>query len=152
MQIKFSVLASAIVLAAFATGCAGPEKKLGRGINNVTEFVRMGEIRRSQEQTYLWDGAPSSYTTGVIKGFNRSMVRTGVGLYEIVTFPIPSYDPVLRPGGPILPDATVDPDFPDSYKPNVRNSSAVEPDASMGFAGGDIMPWFPGSRFRIYDY
>lgn len=152
MQIKFSLLASAIVLAGFAVGCAGPEKKLGRGINNATEFVRMGEIRRSQEQTYLWDGAASSYTTGVIKGFNRSLVRTGVGLYEIVTFPIPSYDPVLRPGGPILPDATVDPTFPDSYKPNVRNSSAVEPDASLGFAGGDIVPFFPGSRFRIYDY
>ena len=128
------------------------KKKLGRGITNLTEFTRMGEIRRSQEQTYLWEGASSAYTTGLIKGFNRFWRRKSIGLYEVVTFPIPGYDPILRPGGPILPDATVGPAYPDSYRPNVRNSSAIEPDASMGFAGGDIVPWFPGSRFRIYDY
>ena len=152
MQNKFSLLVAAVALAAFAAGCAGPVKKLGRGITNLPEFTRIGEIRRSQEQPYLWEGASSAYTTGLIKGFNRSMVRTGIGLYEVVTFPIPGYDPILRPGGPILPDATVGPAYPDSYRPNVRNSSAIEPDASMGFAGGDIVPWFPGSRFRIYDY
>ena len=39
----FAVVACAVVLA----GCAGPERKLGRGINNMLEFTRGGEIRRS---------------------------------------------------------------------------------------------------------
>ena len=145
-----TVVASGIVL--LAAGCAGPEKKLGRGITNVTEFARMGEIRRSYEQTYLWDGPAAAYSSGVIKGINRSVVRTLVGAYEVVTFPIPSYDPVLRPGGPILPDATVGPTFPDSYAPNIMSGSAIEPDANLGFSGGDLAPFVPGSRFRIYDY
>ena len=152
MRNKLALIASATALAALFSGCAGPEKKLGRGFNNVTEFARMGEIRRSVEQSYLFDGPSSAYTSGVIRGFNRSVVRTVVGAYEIVTFPIPSYDPILHPGGPILPDATVGPVFPDSYKPNVMSGSAIEPDANLGFSGGDVAPFVPGSRFRIYDY
>lgn len=143
---------AALVLAFLTAGCSGPEKKLGRGINNLTEFARLGEINRSVEQTALWDGAPTAYTTGFIKGINRSLVRTGVGLYEVVTFPIPSYDPVLRPGGPILPDASVDPAYPDSYKPRLIASPTFETDANMGFSGGDVIPFVPGSRFRIFDY
>src|SRR5438445_7541400 len=60
-------------------GCAGPERKLGRGINNVLEFTRGGEIRRSMEQTALWDGTDAAYTTGFIRGFNRRVARTFVG-------------------------------------------------------------------------
>jgi putative exosortase-associated protein (TIGR04073 family) len=152
MRSKLSLLAVAAMAGLLAAGCAGPEKKLGRGINNATEFARLGEIRRSVEQTALWDGAPSAYTTGVIKGLNRSVVRTMVGLYEVITFPIPGYDPILRPGGPILPDATVDPAFPESYQPHLMSEGTFEPDAALGFGGGDVMPFLPGSRFRIFDY
>lgn len=146
----FPMVAALTVL--FAAGCAGPEKKLGRGINNLTEFARLGEISRSVEQTFLWDGPQSAYTTGLIRGINRSLVRTGVGLYEVVTFPIPSYDPVLRPGGPILHDASVNPTYAASYTPHMISSSTFEPDAALGFSGGDIAPFVPGSRFRIFDY
>ncbi len=75
----------AAALALIFVGCAGPEDKLGRGLRNSTELLRMGEIQRSMEQTYLWDGAGRARTTGFIRGFNRTMVRTGLGLYEIVT-------------------------------------------------------------------
>ncbi len=149
---KLWTLAAAGLMAAFAVGCAGPEKKLGRGINNATEFARLGEIRRSVEQTALFDGPSVAYTSGVIKGFDRSMVRTLVGAYEIITFPIPSYDPILRPGGPILPDATVGPAFPDSYSPALISDTTFEPDNHTGFSGGDIVPFVPGSRFHIFDY
>jgi putative exosortase-associated protein (TIGR04073 family) len=152
MRSKLSLVAVATLATLFAAGCAGPEKKLGRGFNNLTEFARLGEINRSVEQTFLWDGAPSAYTTGFIRGLNRSLVRTGVGLYEVVTFPIPSYDPILRPGGPILHDATVDPAYPDSYTPHMIASTTFEPDAAVGFSGGDVAPFIPGSRFRIFDY
>jgi putative exosortase-associated protein (TIGR04073 family) len=152
MRSKLTVVVAAAALMTLAAGCAGPEKKLGRGLNNMTEFVRLGEIRRSVEQTALWDSAPTAYTTGFLRGLNRSLVRTGVGLYEVITSPFPSYDPILRPGGPILPDATVDPDFPESYTPHLFSDVTFEPDAALGFSGGDSMPFIPGSRFRVFDY
>lgn len=126
-----------------AAGCAGPEKKLGRGMNNVTEFARMGEIRRSMEQTGIWESPHQAYTTGVIRGVNRSFARTAVGFYEMVTFPFPPYDPVFLPADPV---------YPDSYTPALIADPTFGPDASLGFSGGDVVPFVPGSRFRIFDY
>ncbi|NLH74295.1 MAG: exosortase system-associated protein, TIGR04073 family [Verrucomicrobia bacterium] len=151
MRTRLSIAVGCVVVL-LACGCSGPEKKLGRGLNNVTEFARMGEIRRSFEQTALWDGPAAAYTTGVIRGFNRSVVRTAVGLYEVATFPIPSYDPVLKPNNPIYPDMTVDPAFPDSDVPRLIADPTVGPDSATGYAGGDVFPFVPGSRFRIFDY
>jgi putative exosortase-associated protein (TIGR04073 family) len=134
-----AIAAAALLL----TGCAGPERKFGRGMNNVTEFARMGEIRRSMEQTALWEGSDQAYSVGLMRGINRSLVRSGVGIYEILTFPIPSYDPVFFPEHPVYPDA---------YKPNFVSDPSWGPDSHLGFAGGDIAPHVPGSRFAIFDY
>lgn len=135
-----------------ATGCAGPERKLGRGVNNLTEFARMGEIRRSVEQSALYEPNEVAYTSGFFRGFNRSMARTVVGAFEVLTFPIPSYEPYLKPGNSLIPDITEHPVYPDSYKPRLITDSAFETDRQMGFTGGDIAPIVPGSRFRIFDY
>ena len=99
MQLRtiVAIAAAALVL----TGCAGPERKFGRGLNNATEFARMGELRRSMEQTALWDGTDQAYTTGLFRGINRSLVRTGVGIYEVLTFPIADKDGFS--GGDIFP-------------------------------------------------
>lgn len=131
------------VLVLLSSGCAGPEKKLGRGINNSMEMLRMGELRRSVEQTAIWDGPDTAYTTGMIRGMNRTLARTAVGLYEVITFPIPSYDPNFLPENPV---------YPDSYRPNRIADPTFGPDAALGFSGGDIAPMVPGSRFRIFDY
>ncbi len=139
----FSLLALLTVVALFSAGCAGPEKKLGRGMLNLTEFARMGEIRRSMEQTSLWDEPQTTFTTGFVKGFNKSVARTAVGLYEVVTFPFPGYDPVIHPEYPV---------FPDSYKPKLIEDPMFGPDGALGFSGGDVAPMLPGSRFRIFDY
>lgn len=143
MRITFPFLASMTAVTLLAIGCAGPERKLGRGVLNATEFARLGEVRRSMEQTALWDNTDASYTTGLFHGITRSMARTGVGLYEIVTFPIPSYDPVFLPEYPV---------YPDSYRPHLLEDSTFAPDGALGFSGGDIAPMVPGSRFRIFDY
>ena len=90
MQISISLLAAAAI-SLFSVGCAGPEQKLGRGMRNVTEFARLGEMQRSIEQTTLWDGN-KGFSTGVLRGLNRSVARTGIGLWEVVTFPFPSYE------------------------------------------------------------
>lgn len=147
MRIKSSVAITLLAAVALATGCAGPERKLGRGITNVTEFARGGEISRSVEQTAIFNSPEQGYTTGFIHGFDRSVVRTLVGAYEIVTFPIPNasgkdYGPVLYPEDPV---------YPDSYRPGLVADSVFSPDTSLGFSGGDVFPLSPGSRFRIFD-
>lgn len=125
----------------------GPERKLGRGINNLMEIVRGGEIRRSQEQTAIFGNPDVAYSTGFIHGFNRTMVRTGVGLYEMLTFPIPNgpgrdYGPIYLPENPV---------YNDSYKPGVLADQIFATDIHLGFSGGEVAPFIPGSRFRIFD-
>jgi len=46
---------------------------------------------------------------------------------------------------------TVNPVYPDSYKPHLLADPTFGPDNSLGFSGGDVAPIIPGSRFRIFD-
>jgi putative exosortase-associated protein (TIGR04073 family) len=148
MRNKASYFLSLIAVAGLVAGCAGPEQKLGRGMNNLVEFARMGELRRSMEQAAIFDTPGyGGITTGIIHGIDRSFARTGVGLYEVLTFPIPNnfrgeYTPLILPADPV---------YPDSYKPDWIADSMLEPDGSLGFAGGDIAPYLPGSRFHVFD-
>ena len=135
--------ALSVLAAGLFAGCAGPEQKLGRGINNVTEFARMGEIRRSVEQTAIWESTDQAYTTGFIRGVNRSLARTAVGAFEIVSFPFLPFDPIFLPSDPV---------YPDSYRPSLIADPTFGADANLGFSGGDIAPMVPGSRFRVFDY
>lgn len=139
----FSMLAAAVIVMG-ATGCAGPEKKFGRGLSNLVEPVRMGEIRREVEQTAIFYSPTEGYTRGFITGLNKTLVRTGVGVYELVTFPIPSYDPVLTDY------LTPNPPYPASYAPSLVSGPTFDTDTSLGFSGGDVAPMVPGSRFYIF--
>lgn len=134
-----AIAAAAVIL----TGCAGPERKFSRGLSNATSAISLGEIRRSVEQTAVWEGNDQAYTLGFVRGLNRTLVRTGVGVYEIITFPFPSYDPVFLPEQPVYPDAN---------RPRFISDPSWAPDTSLGFSGGDVAPMVPGSRFRIFDY
>lgn len=150
MQNKLSFLGAVLVTGLLASGCAGPEKKLGRGMNNFYDLVRGGEMRRTVEQSALFDSPETAYTTGVIRGFNRTMARAGIGLYEIVTAPIPNHRGADY--GPICTRyLKSDPVYPDSYKPRLIEDSTFATDSSIGFSGGDIAPMIPGSRFRLFD-
>ena len=135
---QFSLLVGVVAL---ASGCASAERKLGRGLNNLTEPLRLGEFGRSYEQAYLWDGADASTSVGVIKGINRTIGRTIVGAVEVATFPIPS-EPYFKPTHPV---------YPDVYKPNVLDSSSIQADKAIGFDSGDVAPFLPGSRFSIFE-
>jgi len=150
MQNKLSFLGVTLMTGFLAVGCAGPEQKLGRGMNNVYDLVRGGEMRRTVEQSALFDSPDTAYTTGVIRGFNRTMARAGLGLYEIVTAPIPNHS-----GGDYGPICTrhfkAEPVYPDSHKPHLIEDSTFATDTSIGFSGGDIAPMIPGSRFRLFD-
>jgi putative exosortase-associated protein (TIGR04073 family) len=143
------LLAVAALAALFASGCAGPEQKLGRGMRNFYEIVRLGELRRSIEQTSVFESPGAGATVGVVRGLDRSMARAGVGLFEIVTWPVPmpgsGYDPILTRY--LAPD----PVYPDSYKPGLTSCSTLDTDTYTGFPGGDIAPFIPGSRFKVFD-
>jgi putative exosortase-associated protein (TIGR04073 family) len=148
MHKKVFYFLSLIAVSSLVAGCAGPEQKLGRGMNNMVEFARMGEMQRSMEQSAIFDtSGHGGITTGVIHGIDRSFARTGAGLYEVLTFPIPNgpngdYRPVFHPSDPI---------YPDSYKPDWLADPFIQPDTALGFAGGDVAPWSPGSRFHVFD-
>jgi putative exosortase-associated protein (TIGR04073 family) len=105
----------------------------------------MGEMRRSIEQTSVFESPVDGYTTGLARGFDRTLVRTGVGVYEMVTFPIPPYHPVLTRY------ITPEPAYPESYKPGRISAGLFDTDTYMGFSGGDVAPWLPDSRFRVFD-
>jgi putative exosortase-associated protein (TIGR04073 family) len=164
MRTVFSL--SVAVVALVFTGCAGPENKLGRGVSNLTAFIHGGDIGRSVEQTAVWEGPERAHTTGIIRGFNRAVARTGIGVYEVVTFPFPPYKPVvdsttrLYPdpsirtkdypyGGLVLPEYR---SYPDSYRPGLFDDSIFFTDNALGFSGGDVFPLSPGSRFNTLGY
>lgn len=145
MRKPASLLGAVLLVGLLASGCAGPEKKFGRGLTNVGEVIRWSDMRRSIEQTALFESPDAAYATGFVRGLNKTLARTGLGIYEIVTFPIPSYDPIwtsyLTPG----------PTYPDNYKPRLLEDSMFATDTAIGFSGGDVVPMVPGSRFRIFD-
>ena len=135
----------ALTVALFAAGCAGPEQKLGRGVSNSWDIIRLGEMRRSVEQSAVLDSPGEGYTTGVIRGFNRTAARTGLGIYEIVTFPIPPYHPIATK------HFSAQPAYPESYKPGLISNPLFDTDTYTGFSGGDIAPFVPGSRFSVFN-
>jgi putative exosortase-associated protein (TIGR04073 family) len=145
MRNVIPLLALAGLAALFTSGCAGPEQKLGRGVSNTLEITRLGEMRRSIEQTAVFESPSAGYTAGVVSGLNRTLARTGLGIYEIVTAPLPPYHPIwtsyLSPG----------PVYPESYKPGLISDSTFDTDTYTGFSGGDVAPFIPGSRFRMFD-
>jgi putative exosortase-associated protein (TIGR04073 family) len=138
-------LAIAALAAVFTSGCAGPENKLGRGVSDVFEPARLGEMRRSVEQTTIFDSPSAGYATGLARGFDHTVARTAMGVYEVATFPLPPYQPVftsyVRPGS----------FYPESYKPGRISEGVFDTDTYMGFSGGDVAPFIPGSRFRVFD-
>lgn len=135
----------AAVTASVLTGCTGPEHKLARGFNNTMEIVRWGDLRSSVEQDAVFSSPNVDYSYGAVHGFDKSVTRIGVGLYEVVTFPIPSYKPVLTNY------LSINPRYPGTYRPGIVSGSTFDTDTYTGFSGGDVAPFIPGSRFQIFD-
>jgi len=89
-----------IAIVGIATACYAqdPGKKLMRGLANiVTGWV---ELPKNIYDTSVEDNIFSGLTIGLAKGVGMTIVRTGAGIYETVTFPFPipeEYAPVLEP-------------------------------------------------------
>ena len=75
-----------------------PGKKLMRGLANVlTGWV---ELPKNIYETSVEDNIFAGLTIGLAKGVGMTIVRTGAGIYETITFPFPipeDYEPVLEP-------------------------------------------------------
>ncbi len=145
MAKRLFLFGAVAALAVLATGCAGPEKKIGRGVNNLYEPFRLAEMRRSIEQNALNNAGDINYHVGIAQGFNRTMARAGVGIYEVITFPFPPYDPVFTDY------MATNPQYPDSYKPLILEDTVFATDTAIGFSRGDVAPFVPGSRFHVFD-
>ena len=71
-------------------------KKLGRGLANVLTCPL--EVPREMENTNSENGIFAAFTWGLVKGIVKMAVRLGVGVYEVVSFPVPfpaDYAPII---------------------------------------------------------
>ena len=89
------VLAAGNVAPAFAQDIG---HKLGRGLVNVgTGWIELPKgIRDGSQQ----ENAIVGVTTGIFKGLGLGLLRTGVGAFEVITFPVPwpkDFAPVYEP-------------------------------------------------------
>lgn len=141
---KLNFLFAAIAAVFTLTGCKGPEQKLARGMDNTFEVIRWGDMRRSIEQEAILSAPNISYSYGAVHGFDQSLKRIGLGVWEIVSFPFPPYRPIFTDSVPAVPQ------YPDSYKPGLISGSTFDTDTYTGFSGGDVAPFVPGSRFSVF--
>jgi putative exosortase-associated protein (TIGR04073 family) len=147
MRTAISLLSLAALGALFTAGCAGPEQRLGSGVHNVTEFVRMGEMQQSLEQYTMFD-PQAGMATGLIHGFDQSVYRTVAGAYQIVTFPAGNLLTQTSFEQKYIPKGTP---YPDSYHPGLPALTTFQTDNYIGFSGGNIAPFVPGNRFSIFE-
>lgn len=145
MRNALSLFGAVAFAALLVSGCAGPETKLGRGMSNFGEVARGGELRRSVEQTAVFESPDAGYTVGFVRGIDRSVARTGLGLYEVITFPFPPYHPIFTR---YLAPAPV---YPDNFAPGLVSDSMFDTDTYIGYGGGDVAPFVPGSRFKVFE-
>lgn len=95
---------SVILITVFVLGmavssgyCDDALKKLGRGAANCVTFPL--ELIEQVKRANLSDGPMAAYTWGLLKGVGMMGVRAVVGVYEVVTFPLPlpkEYKPILK--------------------------------------------------------
>ena len=93
------ILVMALVLCSANVGFAqDPAKKLGRGLGNIlTGWV---ELPKNIYDTSVQQNVLAGLTMGLAKGVGMTIVRTGAGAYETVTFPFPlpeNYKPLIEP-------------------------------------------------------
>ncbi|MBI3002244.1 MAG: exosortase system-associated protein, TIGR04073 family [candidate division NC10 bacterium] len=95
--------------AASVDGVSGPWEKAGRGLSNVTLGFLVEWPKTVVMETEA-HGPAFGMTVGLIKGMGLGVGRTLLGVYELVTFPLPNgsdYEPVMDPGTPFSGARTV---------------------------------------------
>ena len=107
MIVSISLLVAIVAIpAGFAATDDPPQghnavRKLGRGVANL--LFGVVEVPNQYTKAQSEQGGASGWTYGLSKGVLRWFSREFVGIYEIVTFPIPApqgYKPIMRPEWP----------------------------------------------------
>jgi putative exosortase-associated protein (TIGR04073 family) len=96
--ISLTLGALALAFSASSAVAHDPPRKLGRGLANT--LFGVAEIPIQVQYTLETQGSGAAATYGVVKGLGRFFMREGVGIYEILTFPIPYpkyYEPIMEP-------------------------------------------------------
>ncbi|NQT22360.1 MAG: exosortase system-associated protein, TIGR04073 family [Candidatus Omnitrophica bacterium] len=91
------VLALIVSLSTISAYADSPIKKLGRGLCNIVSSPL--ELLQGIQDANNEGGFLAAFTWGVLKGLFQTGVRAGVGVYEVVTFPIPfpkDFEPILE--------------------------------------------------------
>lgn len=70
-----------------SSGCGDCLQKLGRGFANCLTFIM--EIPQQISDVNKASGPLAGFTWGIVKGVGMAGLRAGVGIYEVVTFPLP---------------------------------------------------------------
>ena len=70
----------------------GAIRKLGRGIGNLT--TGSNEILNAMDVTNPTMSSSGIFSYGIVLGVGRTLMRLGAGIYEVTTFPFPSYNPL----------------------------------------------------------
>lgn len=98
MKKKILLLILISFLLSNVASAENPGIKLWRGVvNTMTGWV---EIPKNIYETSVETTVLNGVTIGTIRGLGLGIVRTGCGVYEIVTFPFPcpeGYEPILKP-------------------------------------------------------
>jgi putative exosortase-associated protein (TIGR04073 family) len=95
--IAILIIAGVVFLSALPAYAGNPVEKLGRGLANVGTSPL--EIPKTMGQVQEEKGIFAGWTLGVLQGLVNTVKRAGVGIYEVVTFPIPfprDYEPILE--------------------------------------------------------
>lgn len=90
-----------------------PSYKLGRGLTNTTLgwMELLIQPRELIQRDRRW---PQAVLEGIPRGLAFGVARTAVGLYEVVTFPLPypkGYVPIIEPETPMPMQKDMDPHF-----------------------------------------
>lgn len=67
----------------------GPTRKLSRGVANIAYGASEIPYQMSSVNDSLGNAAGFSY--GISRGVGRTLARIGYGVFDVVTFPFPSY-------------------------------------------------------------
>lgn len=70
-------------------------RKIGRSLSNIV--LGVVELPKAMVEEDKKAGAVAAYSTGVVKGLGRFVVREVVGVWELVTFWTPDKEPKVTP-------------------------------------------------------
>jgi putative exosortase-associated protein (TIGR04073 family) len=73
----------------------GPLRKLSRALANIVYGVAEVPVQMTRSELEGSNGEKAAY--GSVYGTGKTLARLGYGIYELITFPIPTYKDTYRP-------------------------------------------------------